>query len=69
MKRRFISLGGKVFEAKVVSSIHIYDDAAVSQSPRLFSAYVHLRLNSKYTSQFTKLGHCCRVCIFTSVYR
>ncbi|CAD5181340.1 unnamed protein product [Musa acuminata subsp. malaccensis] len=31
VKRRFISLGGKVFEAKVVSSIHIYDDAAIVQ--------------------------------------
>ncbi|CAL9171616.1 unnamed protein product [Musa hybrid cultivar] len=31
VKRRFISLGGKVFEDKVVSSIHIYDDAAIVQ--------------------------------------
>ncbi|KAJ8500575.1 hypothetical protein OPV22_011127 [Ensete ventricosum] len=31
VKRCFISLGGKVFEAKVVSSIDIYDDAAILQ--------------------------------------
>ncbi|XP_018678298.2 uncharacterized protein LOC135618652 isoform X2 [Musa acuminata AAA Group] len=46
VKRRFISLGGKVFEAKVVSSIHIYDDAAIVQLTNGESLSSHLIIDS-----------------------
>lgn len=57
MKKRFISLGGIVFEGKCLSSICIYNDAAVSQPFHMhFNCnnifLIHLYLDMYYLKQY-----------------
>ncbi|XP_074591700.1 uncharacterized protein LOC141847543 isoform X1 [Curcuma longa] len=46
VKRRFISLGGVVFEGKVICGIHIYDDAAIVHLTNGDSLYSRLIVDS-----------------------